>query len=584
MKAQALLPALVAATAVGAVPFNLYDAFADANQPFSEAFVSYSIEFSSFPDFAGNNSSPNTYSDNLLNNIGDLHGTKPYIRVGGNTQDYALYNASLDYALNGTFDYARSPDYPTTIYIGPSYFESYNQWPNVKFSHGLNLGLGANNSAGWQTLYDSVPLACKALGPDKLYVWEYGNEPDLFAVSSQGPVRPSPWNESTYVSQWINGTHEILARIEEACPDLLDQDLYGYMAPSFSRANGPLRPSVTWADGIDQDDDIKLFSTHNYISGATSPGVTLQGTLMNHTRTMSSVDAHVAEYNTVFPNGDGIPLIFGECNSLYNQGKPGLSNAFGAALWGIDFNLYSASVGFKRVHMHMGTNYRYGAWQPIETANASIGTKPPYYGSIAVAAFLGNTVDTPVSVASIPLSTDAEAAYAAYSVASGVLLRTIVINMNGYNTTVDGSGLGEATDIPVRVSRTYTFDVTGGNLSAGDQVAVQRLYANGSDAITGITWDGWSYNYELDNGRPVRLDNVTVGEYVTVSENGTVNVSVPDSSAALLVFTGNGTGSGGGNATSLVVHRAFTGRGAERSEMGWVAVWVVLGALWWGLL
>lgn len=54
-----------------------------------EAFVSFSIEFSSFPDFAGNTSHPNTFSNNLLNNIGNYTGTKPYIRVGGNTQDYA---------------------------------------------------------------------------------------------------------------------------------------------------------------------------------------------------------------------------------------------------------------------------------------------------------------------------------------------------------------------------------------------------------------------------------------------------------------------------------------------------------------
>lgn len=106
---------------------------------------------------------------------------------------------------------------------------------------------------------------------------------------------------------------------------------------------------------------------HSYISGATSPGVTLQGTLMNHTKTMLSVDAHTKEYDAIFPGaraagGKGSdktpPLIFGETNSLYNQGKPGLSNSFGAALWGVDFNLYSASEGFKRVHMHQGTNYR----------------------------------------------------------------------------------------------------------------------------------------------------------------------------------------------------------------------------------
>lgn len=81
---------------------------------------------------------------------------------------------------------------------------------------------------------------------------------------------------------------------------------------------------------------------------------------MSHSRTKQSVDAHVVEYNRIkkVQNGQTAPLIFGETNSLYNQGRPGLSNTFGAALWGINFNLYSASVGFKRVHMHQGTNYR----------------------------------------------------------------------------------------------------------------------------------------------------------------------------------------------------------------------------------
>lgn len=72
------------------------------------------------------------------------------------------------------------------------------------------------------------------------------------------------------------------------------------------------------------------------------------------------MDAHITEYEKIWPDGtsSGVPLIFGETNSLYNQGKPGLSNSFGAALWGVDFNLYSASVGVRRVHMHMGTDYR----------------------------------------------------------------------------------------------------------------------------------------------------------------------------------------------------------------------------------
>ena len=60
-----------------------------------EGFVSFSIEFSSFPDFAGNVSNPNAFSNNLLNNLGNLTGTKPFIRVGGNTQYVSSHSRPL---------------------------------------------------------------------------------------------------------------------------------------------------------------------------------------------------------------------------------------------------------------------------------------------------------------------------------------------------------------------------------------------------------------------------------------------------------------------------------------------------------
>lgn len=74
---------------------------ADAKTPWQN-FVSFSIEASSFPDFAGtlpstpivlsvadlvgNLSTPNDFSYNLLKNIREFAGIYPVIRVGGNTQ------------------------------------------------------------------------------------------------------------------------------------------------------------------------------------------------------------------------------------------------------------------------------------------------------------------------------------------------------------------------------------------------------------------------------------------------------------------------------------------------------------------
>jgi len=535
----------------------------DAGQPFSEAFVSYSIEFSSFPDFAGNRSSPNTFSDTLLTNLGSIMGTKPHIRVGGNTQDYALWNASLPVALVGTYNASRSPDYPTTIHIGPSYFESYGTWAGVRFTHGFNMGGNNRPAEQWSTLLATVPLACAALGRDgRLGGWEYGNEPDLYSTSAQGPVRPPGWNEATWVSQWLNGTRTIKQLLREHCPDLASNA--SFLAPSFAGTNNHLKAPAAWAAGLDADADILAYSSHNYISGATSPGVTLQGTLLNHTNTIRSVSAHLTEYAKIFSSSSSSaaappPHVFGETNSLYNQGKPGLSNSFGAALWGVDFLLLCASRGIKRVHMHMGTDYRYASWQPVATGKTPRGTKAPYYGNVAAAAVLGDTAQHRVAVAEVPLAGDArEAAYAAYE--DGRLARLAVLNLNTYNTTAGGTGLGLSDSRPpARPSRNYTFAVGGG---AGTTARVLRLIANGSDAITGITWDGWSYNYELDRGRPVRLANVTVGEVAAVAgPEGHITVSVPDASAAVLCFlscpeTGTGAVSGSPTQTSGARRRA----------------------------
>ena len=57
-----------------------------AGEPVLESFVSFSLEFAFFPDFAGNTSAPNTFSRNLLEGLGEFQGSLPDVRVGGNTQ------------------------------------------------------------------------------------------------------------------------------------------------------------------------------------------------------------------------------------------------------------------------------------------------------------------------------------------------------------------------------------------------------------------------------------------------------------------------------------------------------------------
>jgi hypothetical protein len=190
-----------------------------------------------------------------------------------------------------------------------------------------------------------------------------------------------------------------------------------------------------------------------------------------------------------------------------------------------------ASNNISRFHMHQGTNYRYQAWQPVSTNRTSIGTKAPYYGNIAVAAFLGDLTEAThrPQVVNIDLDDQLKAAYATY--VHGELTKIMLINLNDHNSTAENNYT-----VPSSPRGIEKFSLQMPKGCKGRTVKLQRLMANGSDAVTGATFDGYSYNYELQNGEPVLLNNVTRGESVRVDRRANLDVEVPDSSAVLISF------------------------------------------------
>jgi hypothetical protein len=166
----------------------------------------------------------------------------------------------LKTATNGTYVPSISTDYPTILYIGPSYFESFETWPNTKYSFGFNLAL--NGTAGIQNIQEEIPLVCKALENGRLAYWELGNEPDLYPTSAQGAKRPSTWHEQDYVYEWRNKSRLIKEGVEKACPDLGRQSPFPFIAPSFAGTANYLKPIPTWQDGLDEDKMIILNSEH----------------------------------------------------------------------------------------------------------------------------------------------------------------------------------------------------------------------------------------------------------------------------------------------------------------------------------
>ena len=88
MATTSLLLAVLAQQVVGqGRPLTVpYSPSTDASEPVPKDVSSFSIEFSSLVDYAGNTSHPNEFSLNLLSNLKDATGTYPRIRVGGTTQ------------------------------------------------------------------------------------------------------------------------------------------------------------------------------------------------------------------------------------------------------------------------------------------------------------------------------------------------------------------------------------------------------------------------------------------------------------------------------------------------------------------
>ena len=206
-----------------------------------------------------------------------MTGTKPYIRVGGSSADKALYNTTLQTtAVNRTASHspevgALPNSIDNIIEIGDVFFESYSTWPDIKYTHGFNLGLAGISPVGWSSLLATVPTACEALGNGKLLWWEYGNEPDLYSKNGvdgeAGQLRSLSWGDSDYVSQWQNGTLQIKNVLAQACPSMATSDAYGYIAPSFwVPDNNELTIAGTWHSGLNSNNDIRLISFHKYAS------------------------------------------------------------------------------------------------------------------------------------------------------------------------------------------------------------------------------------------------------------------------------------------------------------------------------
>jgi hypothetical protein len=180
------------------------------SQALDPSFAGLGIEPSNLFSFTGG-STANSLSVNLLQNLADYSGKPPHLRIGGNTGDNMLYDASM-----GDFAVARNPDsngqgaVASDLYLfGPKYWEALDRFPtNTPITFGLNMAYDASDFK--DRIVAEAAAAIKGLTKAQLVSFEVGNEPDLWLANK---FRSGGWDGAEYTKEWLDRTSTIWQRV-----------------------------------------------------------------------------------------------------------------------------------------------------------------------------------------------------------------------------------------------------------------------------------------------------------------------------------------------------------------------------------
>jgi hypothetical protein len=245
-----------------------------------------------------------------------------------------------------------------------------------------------------------------------------------------------------------------------------------------------------------------------------------------------------------------IPFDFGEV-ACGPGSIPGdsyiLERSLGAALWQIDFMLYSMTVGVNRVHIQSGYGFNFSLWQPDDFAGSPAAVYANYYAHVFVASLIGRSGS--MQAVELAGGDDTHVSYAAYD--NGTLARVALVNMDFFDGTTSDASSRTSTNFTVAVPqgvRTYT---------------VHTLTApEGAMAIdtSNIFFAGQTYTLDQDGMAQLNSSVSTISNGTV--QNGQVTVSVAASEAVILYMGDvgmNGTSTTGSSSSTMMPSSTSTG-------------------------
>ncbi|KAI1269523.1 glycoside hydrolase family 79 protein [Xylariaceae sp. FL1019] len=536
----------------------------EASHRVSPSFAGFGIEPTSLFSYMGYDQ-PNPLSTNLLQNLLNYTGAPPHIRIGGNTQDN-LYDETMTnwtWIWNPSANGRGQGKYKSDgILIGPRYFEAANRLlPGTPVTIGLNLAYEGDDYANRITAMAEKALDGTSNINIDITAFEIGNEPDLYA---QNGFRDGSWSAQTYVEQWLDRATALYQQV--LSPRKLSAAFFEAAATASTVSALGLEFQIKKLAGSTLGSDrndagssyLRSWNQHDYyyFIGVTNSPITL-AQLTQFQTTEAQFTGWAEQVQQAHDTSH--PYALREMGIVGPVGLTGVTDVFGAALWTLNFLLYTASLGVESVQFHMTDNSAASAWQPIEIQGVQPFVRPVYYGVAAFAQTIGaigcgaRVWQYPPATISVPAGyTGYVRAYAVYD--DNALSSIVVINGQPSNISISNK---QSLDVQLQLPTS----------SVDQAIHLAYLTASGADATDGTTWNGLSYELSPD-GTPTVVSQSDNALYV--DKDGKATFSIRDTQAIVGTF-GQKLGSGSRNAFNCgpdnSVPASSTGNSGSASNM-----------------
>ncbi|KAI9709366.1 MAG: hypothetical protein M1820_003486 [Bogoriella megaspora] len=492
------------------------------SQNVGPSFAGFGIEPSNLYSFTGG-ASANKMAMQFFQNLADYAGGPPQFRIGGNTADYMMYDASYkDFWIqsNPNAD-GQGAIASNSLTFGASYFEAIDRLPkDSPITFGLNLAYQGPNYV--QNIVDEASAVLDNLKNVKVFSFEMGNEPDLYLENG---FRTGSWDGAQYVKDFKARAVEVYQQVLD--PRGLSSNFFegpataSSIGTTFTIADLVQDGILQKANGSDES-YVATWDQHDYFYFV---NVSTQPITLDYLTQLSNTEDQFAYWKAEIASSAQyeLPYNLREMQSIGPTGLDGISNVFGAALWQLNFFCFAASLNVTSVGMHLVDVSLASTIQPTDEQSnpPKAFARPTYYAYVAmdqlIGAGNGSLQITATNATNLPNGyQNYVRTYSAYS--NDSLMSLVFINGKQANASESSKG-------------TLTFDVHLPN-HKGKTLFLSYLTADGADVQNGTTFNGVSFEDASTGGKPKSVGDGKI-QSVTVGQDGVASVPVRDSEAVI---------------------------------------------------